>query len=97
MRVISRKTLREYWERHPESEEVLTDWYNKIRKIEPSNFIELKQTFPSTDLFGDCFIFDVGGNNYRVIVHLDYKIKIVWIRFVLSHKDYDKDRWKTDC
>ena len=97
MRVISRRKLREFWGRHPESEEVLSDWYNKIRRIVPANLAELRRTFSSADAVGDCTVFNVGGNNYRVIVHLDYKIQIAWIRFVLRHADYDKEKWKADC
>lgn len=97
MRVISRKALRTYWELHAESEEVLKDWFNKIKCLSAGNFVELRQSFPSADLVGDCIIFNVGGNNYRVIVHLDYSVQTVWIRFVLSHAEYDKDKWKADC
>lgn len=89
--------MRDYWEEHAEAEEVLSDWHNKIKKIRPQNFVELRATFPSADLVGDCVVFNVGGNNYRVIVHLDYDLQIAWIRFVLSHADYDRERWKADC
>jgi mRNA interferase HigB len=57
----------------------------------------LRAAFPSADLLGDCIVFNVGGNNYRVIVHLDFSIQTVWIRFVLSHAEYDRDKWKDDC
>lgn len=97
MRVISRKALRTYWELHPEAGEVLQDWYSKIRRLEAKNFAELRQTFPSADLVGDCIVFNVGGNNYRVIVHLDHSIQTVWIRFVQSHAEYDRGKWKADC
>jgi mRNA interferase HigB len=97
MRIISRKALKAYWDLHPESEEVLTDWHDKIRKIRPKSFAELRKTFPSADVVGDCVVFNVGGNNYRIIIHLDYRIQVAWIRFVLSHSDYDKERWKADC
>lgn len=97
MRLISRKALRDYWEAHPESEDVLDDWFRKLKRIEPTNLAELKQTFPSADLYGCCVIFNVGGNNYRVITHVNYRRNEVFIRFVLSHSEYDKDRWKSDC
>ncbi|HMT08636.1 MAG TPA: type II toxin-antitoxin system HigB family toxin [Pyrinomonadaceae bacterium] len=97
MRVISRRALRDYWESHPESEEVLVDWFRKMKRIDPKNLAELKQTFPSADLFGCCVVFNVGGNNYRVITHVNYRRNEVFIRFVLSHAEYNKDKWKTDC
>jgi mRNA interferase HigB len=97
MRVISRKALRDFWEKHPESEEVLDDWFRKMKRIDPANLAELKLIFPSADLFGCCVIFNVGGNNYRVITHVNYRRNEVFIRFVLSHAEYDKDKWKSDC
>lgn len=97
MRIISRKALRNYWEEHAKAEEVLQDWYSKIKKLQAGNFAQLRAAFPSADLFGDCVVFNVGGNNYRVIVHLDFSIQTVWIRCVLSHAEYDRDKWKADC
>ncbi len=58
---------------------------------------EFRQTFPSADSVGDCIVFNVGGNKYRVIVHLDYEVQTMWIRFVLAHAEYDRERWKDDC
>ena len=97
MRIISRKALRTYWEEHPVSEEVLGDWFRKIKRAKASSIVELRKTFPSADLVGDCVVFNVGGNNYRIIAHIDFDLQIVWIRFVLSHAEYSKERWKTDC
>ena len=97
MRIISRKALRSFWERHPESEEVLTDWFQKIKNVKARSLVELRKTFPTADLIGDCLVFNVGGNKYRVVVHTDFRLQVVFIRFVMSHADYDKDKWKDDC
>ena len=97
MRVISRKALWTFWEEHPIYEEVLDDFYRKISRVQANSIVELRKTFPSADLVGDCMVFNVGGNNYRVIVHIAFDLQIVWIRFVLSHTEYNKERWKTDC
>ena len=97
MHIISRKALRDYWEIHPVAEEVLDDWFRKMKRISPQNLAELKQTFPSADIFGHCVVFNIGGNNYRVIAHVNFRRNEVFIRYVLSHAEYDKDKWKTDC
>ena len=97
MRIISRKALRTYWTRHPESEEVLCDWFRKVKANSAQNLAELRKTFPTADPVGDCIVFNVGGNNYRVIVHVDYELQIIWIRGVLSHAEYSKEKWKADC
>jgi len=75
----------------------LDDWFRKIKRVKASSIVELKKTFPSADLVGDCVVFNGGGKNYRVIAHIDFDLQIVWIRFVLSHAEYSKERWKTDC
>jgi mRNA interferase HigB len=97
MRIISRKALRTYWEKHPQSEGVLNDWFRKAKRAEAKNLPALRKTFPSADRVGDCVVFNVGGNNYRVIVHLDYEVQTLWIRAVLSHAEYSKEKWKADC
>ena len=97
MHIISRKALRTYWERYPKAKAILEDWFRKVKGIEPKNLAELKLTFPSTDIFGDCYVFNVGGNNYRVIAHIDFRGKRLFIRAVLSHIEYDRERWKSDC
>lgn len=97
MRIISKKKLRDYWEIHPVAEEVLVDWFRKMKRIDPKNLAELRQTFPSADIFGCCVVFNIGGNNYRVITHVNFRRNEVFIREVLSHAEYDKDKWKTDC
>lgn len=97
MRIISRKALRKYWEEHPKAEEVLDDWFRKIKRVQAGSIVELRKTFPSADLFGICLVFNVGGNNFRVITHVDFGLQIVWIRTVLSHAEYNKEKWKTDC
>ncbi|MBX7061973.1 MAG: type II toxin-antitoxin system HigB family toxin [Pyrinomonadaceae bacterium] len=92
MRIISRKALRTFWETHPESEEVLRDWYAKVKGFTAKNFAEVRRTFPSADLVGDCIVFNVGGNKYRLVVHLDHSIQTVWIRAVMSHAEYDRGK-----
>lgn len=97
MRMISRKAFRMFAEKHPESGQALDDFYGKIRRCSPRNMAELRQTFPTADSVGDCIVFNVGGNKYRVIIHLDYEVQTMWIRFVLTHAEYDRERWKDDC
>lgn len=97
MRIISRRAFRTFTENHPESRQAFDEFYVKIKRCNQKNLTELRQTFPSADLVGDCVVFNVGGNKYRVIVHLDFEVQTMWIRFVLTHAEYDKDRWKDDC
>jgi mRNA interferase HigB len=97
LRVISRRALREFWHEHPEAESPLSAWYLLVKKAAWQNLAELKETFPSADLVGRCTVFNVGGNNYRVIVRLRYAKQILYIRNVLTHSQYDRGRWKDAC
>ncbi|MCI0490220.1 MAG: type II toxin-antitoxin system HigB family toxin [Blastocatellia bacterium] len=97
MRILSKKALREFWEKHPDAEKPLRYWYDVTKKADWNNFSDVRRDFRSADVVGDCVVFDIGGNKYRLITKIDYKYKTVYIRFVLTHKDYDKGGWKNDC
>lgn len=62
-----------------------------------NSYAELKQTFPSADLFGRCTIFNIGGNKFRLIVAIHYNTHTVYIRNVITHAEYDLNKWKQDC
>ena len=96
MRVISRRALREFWEKHPNAEPSLLIWYQRTSDAEWQNFVEVRQVFPSADLVGNFTVFNIGGNNYRLICFIDYEYQIVFVRSVLIHSEYDKENWKND-
>lgn len=90
MHIISLKMLCEFGERHPEAEQVLKDWHSVVlEKSTAKDFNELKNTFNSADYVPPHTVFGVGGNNYRVIVVVQYKFKKVYIREVMTHREYD--------
>lgn len=92
MQIIARQTLKQFWERHSGSEIPLRTWYAIVQKTTWSGPAEVKRQFGSAvDFVGDNrAIFDIGGNNYRLIVHIAYRYKRVLIKFIGTHKDYDK-------
>ncbi len=94
MHVISRKALREFWERHPESEASLIRWFRVVSRTDFLSFDELRRTFPSADWVGDSVIFNIGGNNYRLIASVHFNRRKIYIRHVLTHREYDRERWK---
>ena len=97
MHVITRRRLREFYDRHKDAREPLEAWYRIVRETRYSSLAELRRTFPSADLVGNCTVFNIGGNKYRLITAIHYKTGKVFIRFVLTHKEYDKGAWKKDC
>lgn len=97
MRIISKRRLREFWLKNPNAEQPLLNWYEAAKKVDWNNFSEVRESFRSADVYRDCVIFDIGGNKFRLITRIRYQKKRVYIRFVLTHSDYDKNLWKEDC
>jgi mRNA interferase HigB len=85
MHVISRKTLRLFWEQHPDSQTALARWFKVMRHTEFHTFTELRATFPSADKVEDWIVFNVGGNKYRLIASIHFNRSKVYIRHVLTH------------
>lgn len=97
MQILSKRRLQNFWEKHPNSKESLLNWYRTVKKTDWNSFADVKETYRSADVYEDCVIFNIGGNNFRLIAKIRYRIKRIYIRFVLTHKEYDKDKWKKDC
>ncbi len=96
MRIISRRTLREFWEKHSTAQTGLLLWHQRVSGSKFQNFNDLRQVFPSADQVGNFTVFNISGNNYRLITYIDYEYQTVFIRAVLTHAEYDKENWKND-
>jgi len=91
VRVIAKKTLREFWEIHNDCEEQLKSWYSEMAKSEWLSFNELKEYYPSASILkGNRIVFNIKGNHYRLIVKFNLEFQICWIRFIGTHSEYDK-------
>ena len=97
MRIISEAKLREFWQTHPQAESAMREWIKVVRAAEWNTFTDVRRTFNHADIYCACVIFDIGGNKYRIIAKIAYRIKVVFIRFVLTHKEYDEKKWQSDC
>jgi len=91
MHVISRKRLNEFAAEHPETGTSLAHWFGLMKRGAFSNFIELRETFPSADRVGKLTVFDIAGNKVRLIAAIHYNRQKVYIRSVLTHAEYDKE------
>lgn len=94
MHVISRKALRQFWEKHPDSKMAMARWFKIVQHTDFQNFSEVRTTFPSADKVGKWIVFNIGGNKYRLIAVAHFNRKKIYIRHVLTHQDYDKGSWK---
>lgn len=91
MRVIARRTLKEFWEVHRECEQQLKSWYREARNAAWESPQDVKLMYPTASILIDNrIVFNILGNHYRLIVRVNYEIQIVWIRFIGTHAEYDK-------
>ena len=92
MQIIARQALRQFWERHPPAEKPLRAWYGLVVASDWSGPADVRNTFGhNVDFVADNrVIFDVGGNKYRLIVRVAYRYRRVLVKFVGTHRDYDR-------
>ena len=91
MRVISRKTLREFWTKHNDCEQQLKSWHRETEKAEWKNPNELKLEYPSASILeNERIVFNIKGNKYRLIVKINFEYQVLWIKFIGTHAEYDK-------
>ena len=91
MRVIAKKILRAFWEVHSDSEQQLKSWFRETCKAVWKNPNEIKVEYPSASILNNNrIVFNIKGNNYRLIVKINFEYEMVWIRFIGTHEEYDK-------
>jgi len=89
--IISYRTIREYTDRHTDVEDQLNNWYILVEKSDWANFNEMRQLFNSVDAVGnDLYVFNIKGNAYRLIVRIIFRVRTVYVKFIGTHKEYDK-------
>lgn len=94
MHVISRKKINEFIELYPEVKSNLASWYKTMRVKDYLSFTEIRSDFPSADKVGKLTVFIIGGNKVRLIAAIHYNRKSIYIRAVLTHSQYDQNKWK---
>jgi mRNA interferase HigB len=91
MRIIARSTLREYWQKHPDTEQPLKAWFDDTSRANWKTPSDMKDNYANASIIANNrVIFNIKGNNHRLIVHIRYDISIVFIRFIGTHQEYDK-------
>lgn len=91
LRVIAKRTLRDFWELHADCKEQLKAWYRETEISEWKTINELKGAYPSASILRDNrIVYNIKGNKYRLIVKFNFEYHICWIRFIGTHAEYDK-------
>lgn len=94
MNVVSHKAIRIFCERHRDAGSALDHWYRVAKRATWVNFVELKQAFSTADFFAPYVVFDIGGNKYRLIAEINFGRRVLFIRGIMTHKEYMKGAWK---
>jgi mRNA interferase HigB len=97
MRIVTTRKLKEFWAENKMAETVMRDWIKTVYLADWKTSVDVKKTFNAINIYKNCPIFDVGGNKYRIIAKVEYQIHIVFIRFVMTHSEYDEKKWQSDC
>jgi mRNA interferase HigB len=91
--VNSKRGLLKLAKKHPETMKELTEWYKTAHKAEWARLEDVRKNFASADQIGDVLVFDIRHNDYRLIATVDYPTKRIFVKALLSHKEYDRKEW----
>lgn len=91
MKIFSRGTLRDFWEKHANCEQQLKIWYRETEKSDWSSIQDLKREYPSASILkNNRIVFNIKGNDYRLIAKFNFEYQLCWMRFIGTHAEYDK-------
>jgi len=94
MRVVSRKAIRDAASKHGEWAASLNAWYKIAVNADWANFADVRNSWKNSDVVGPFVVFDIGNNRCRLIVTIKYRWRMVYIRHILSHAEYDRKEWQ---
>ncbi len=90
MRIIAKSTLRAFWMSQPDAEEPLLAWYREVEKEDWNLPAQVKENYRSASIMkGSRVVFNIKGNDYRLVVKINYPYRVVYVRFVGTHVEYD--------
>jgi mRNA interferase HigB len=93
VRIAKQDLLNHLCARRPDAKRSIDTWMQHMRGNDFRNFAELRNTFGSADVVGDCIVFDIRGNRYRLIANVDFAAQTCRVKSVLTHSNYDRNKW----
>ncbi|MHB8625597.1 MAG: type II toxin-antitoxin system HigB family toxin [Aggregatilineales bacterium] len=94
MHIIAHKPISKFAAAHPETKSALQHWYRTMKAGTFNSLAEVRAVFPSADQVGGLTVFNIGGNKVRLIAAIHYNRQKVFIRAILTHSEYDEEKWK---
>ena len=90
-RIFSKRTLRDFWLVHPDAEQYLKTWYDTAANSNWKSPPDVKQSYATASILKDGrIVFNIKGNDYRLVVRMNFEKKWIFVRFIGSHAEYDK-------
>jgi mRNA interferase HigB len=90
MRIVSKRPLRDFWGRFPDAEEPLLAWYREVEKEDWDTPARLKEKYRNASIIkGSRAVFNIKGNDYRLVVKINYQYRMLYVRFIGTHAEYD--------
>ena len=94
MKIVGTEKLTQFGKKHATAKSPLGNWRAVVEAVEWANPADMKMTFRTEDVVGPQTVFNIGGNKYRLIALVNYRLQTVLVQHVLTHADYDKEHWK---
>ena len=94
MHVVSHKAIRLFSDQHPDARAPLDRWYRVAKRAVWGSFADVKQTFNAADFVPPHIVFDIGGNKYRLVAEINFQKRVLFIRDIMTHKEYARGAWK---
>ncbi len=90
MRIVTKRTLREFWERRPDARQPLLEWYKVVERADWEAPRRVRERYPNASIIpGNRVVFNIKGNTYRLVVKINYAYRMVYIRFIGTHAEYN--------
>ncbi len=96
MRIISTSKLKLDATKYPDLKHIIDSWCMVVKSVIWEHLEDVKKVYPTAEAVSNFTVFNLKGNKYRLIVGIDYQKQIVYYKYLLTHAEYDKDRWKND-
>ena len=91
MRIIARKPLRDFWQKHPRARQPLLAWYHDAKRADWKSPDDLKRVYRNASVVANNrVVFNIKGNDYRLVVAIHYAYGIIYMRFVGTHQEFDR-------
>ncbi|NCJ07587.1 type II toxin-antitoxin system HigB family toxin [Synechococcales cyanobacterium C] len=96
MHLISIRNLRKDSSQYPHLKQIINEWYSTLRKAEWQSLEDVRRIYKNAEAVGNFTVFNIKGNNYRLIVGIDYENQVVYYKYLLTHAEYNRNKWKND-